>query len=124
MTMRNQSVTNIGNPMVTNTASKREAVFRCIADPTRRRILELLRDGRLRSVGNLAANFRMSRPAISKHLRVLQSAGLVMAQQEGTSRLLRLDARPLRAVYDWVQDYESYWRGTLVNLKRYVEAKR
>ena len=122
--MGNQSVTNIGNPMVTKTAPKREAVFRCIADPTRRRILELLRDGQLRSVGNLAANFRMSRPAISKHLRVLESAGLVTAQQEGTSRLLTLDARPLRVVYDWVHDYESYWRETLGDLKSYVETKR
>lgn len=110
--------------MVTKMAAKHEAVFRCIADPTRRRILELLRDRQVRSVGQLAANFRMSRPAISKHLRVLESAGLVTARQEGTSRLLRLDARPLRVVSDWVHDYESYWRHTLGDLKGYVEGKR
>lgn len=109
--------------MVTMGAAKREAVFRCIADPTRRRILHLLRDGET-SVGDLAENFRMSRPAISKHLRVLESAGLVVARQEGTSRLMALDARPLRVVHQWLQDYESYWRDTLANLKRYAETKR
>lgn len=109
--------------MVTMGQARREAVFRCIADPTRRRILRLLRDGES-SVGNLAENFRMSRPAISKHLRVLESAGLVVARSEGTSRILMLDARPLRVVHDWLQDYEAYWSETLKDLKRYVEAKR
>jgi DNA-binding transcriptional ArsR family regulator len=103
--------------------SVREAVFRCIADPTRRRILQLLRNGES-SVGDLADNFPISRPAVSKHLRVLESAGLVVARQEGTSRLLRLDARPLRVVRDWLRDYESYWGNTLQDLKWYVEAKR
>ena len=62
--------------MVTSSA-RRDAVFRAIADPTRREILTLLRDGR-RSVGELASNFSQSRPAISKHLRSLRSAGLVV----------------------------------------------
>ena len=66
----------------------------------------------------------MSRPAISKHLRVLESAGLVVARQEGTSRILTLDARPLRVVHEWLRDYESYWSETLKDLKHYVEAKR
>jgi DNA-binding transcriptional ArsR family regulator len=109
--------------MVTMQQTKREAVFRCIADPTRRRILRLLRKGES-SVGDLAGNFRMTRPAISKHLRVLESAGLVVARQEGTSRLLTLDARPLRVVHDWLCDYEVYWSETLRDLKRYVETPR
>ena len=113
----------IGNPMVTMHLAGREAVFRCIADPTRRRILQLLRSGES-SVGDLAGKFRMTRPAISKHLRVLESAGLVVARQEGTSRLLTLNARPLRVVHDWLQDYEAYWGETLKDLKRYVETKR
>jgi DNA-binding transcriptional ArsR family regulator len=109
--------------MVTMTAARRDTVFRCIADPTRRRILQLLRESE-RSVGDLAGNFKMSRPAISKHLRVLESAGLVAARQQGTSRLIALDARPLRAVGEWLLDYEEYWGDTLKDLKRYVEAKR
>jgi DNA-binding transcriptional ArsR family regulator len=113
----------MGNLMVTMRAAKREAVFRCIADPTRRRILHLLSHGES-SVGDLAANFRTTRPAISKHLRVLESAGLVVARQDGTSRLLTLDARPLRVVRDWLLDYEAYWGETLKDLKHYVEAQR
>jgi DNA-binding transcriptional ArsR family regulator len=113
----------MGNLMVTMRETRREAVFRCIADPTRRRILQLLCGGES-SVGDLAGNFRMTRPAISKHLRVLESAGLVVARQEGTSRLLTLDARPLRVVHDWLLDYEAYWGETLKDLKRYVETGR
>ena len=113
----------LGNRMVTMALAKREALFRCIADPTRRRILRLLRDGES-SVGDLADNFRMSRPAVSKHLRVLESVGLVSVRQEGTSRLLTLDARPLRVVRDWVREYESYWGRTLEDLKQYAEGKR
>jgi DNA-binding transcriptional ArsR family regulator len=83
------------------------AVFRAIADPTRREILGLLRAGP-RTVGEIAANFRTSRPAISKHLRVLRSVGLVASRQEGTARVCALNARPLRAVGEWLQDYEAF----------------
>ena len=58
-------------------------------------------------MGDLAGHFRTSRPAISKHLRVLESAGLVVARAQGTSRLCALDARPLRLVGDWLRDYEA-----------------
>jgi DNA-binding transcriptional ArsR family regulator len=101
----------------------REAVFRAIADPTRREILSLLRGGRL-SVGELAANFRTSRPAISKHLRLLRSVGLVVARREGTARICELNAMPLRAVSDWLHDYETLWNESLRTLKRYVEEER
>jgi DNA-binding transcriptional ArsR family regulator len=97
-----------------------EAVFRAIADPTRREILGLLRGGR-RSVGEIAANFRTSRPAISKHLRLLRSAGLVVARRQGTARICELNAKPLRAVDDWLRDYEAFWSDSLRRLKRYVE---
>ncbi len=101
---------------------QREAVFRAIADPTRREILGLLR-GRRRTVGEIAANFRTSRPAISKHLRLLRSVGLVVTKRDGTAGICELNARPLRAVRDWLQDYEAFWRDSLGNLKRYVEEK-
>jgi DNA-binding transcriptional ArsR family regulator len=89
----------------------------------RREILSLLRGGRL-SVGELAANFRTSRPAISKHLRLLRSVGLVVARREGTARICELNAMPLRAVSDWLHDYESLWSESLRTLKRYVEEER
>jgi DNA-binding transcriptional ArsR family regulator len=101
----------------------RAAVFRAIADPTRREILGLLRLGP-HTVGEISANFRTSRPAISKHLRVLRAAGLVGTRQVGTARVCELNARPLRAVGDWLKDYEAFWGERLRNLKRYVEEDR
>ena len=100
-----------------------ETVFRAIADPTRRGILRMLRD-RQHTVGEIARNFSTSRPAISKHLRLLRSAGLVVTHRNGTARICELNAAPLRAVSDWVQDYEAFWNESLGNLKRYVEEDR
>ncbi|HEY7057203.1 MAG TPA: metalloregulator ArsR/SmtB family transcription factor [Vicinamibacterales bacterium] len=108
--------------MVTISAARQDIVFRAIADPTRREILRLLRGGR-RSVGDLAANFSQSRPAISKHLRLLRSAGLVVTHERGTIRLCELNAKPLRAVDTWLKDYEALWSESLRHLKRYVEDK-
>src|SRR6516165_8142272 len=73
---------------------RREAVFRAIADPTRREILGLLRHSK-HTVGELAGNFRTSRPAISKHLRLLRRVGLVVTKNEGTARICQLNAEPL-----------------------------
>jgi DNA-binding transcriptional ArsR family regulator len=109
--------------MVTLKRKRDEAVFRAIADPTRREILGMLR-GRPYSVGDIAANFRTSRPAISKHLRMLRAVGLVATTQRGTARICALNAEPLRAVRDWISDYEAYWGKTLQSLKRYVEDER
>jgi DNA-binding transcriptional ArsR family regulator len=109
--------------MATARRKPSEAVFRAIADPTRRKILGLLRDGP-RSVGDIARNFRTSRPAISRHLRLLRSARLVVARREGTARICELNATPLRAVDDWLRDYEAFWSDSLRNLKRYVEEER
>jgi DNA-binding transcriptional ArsR family regulator len=103
--------------------NQRAAVFRAIADPTRREILGMLRGGNY-SVGEIAGNFRTSRPAISKHLRVLRSVGLVATKREGTARICTLNAAPLRAVNDWLSDYQAFWGDTLRGLKRYVEEKR
>lgn len=109
--------------MVTLKRKQREAVFRAIADPTRREILDLLRSGRS-TVGELAANFRTSRPAISKHLRLLQSAGLVVSRKRGNTRICELNAKPLQGVGDWLSDYEAFWSDQLRNLKRYVEEEQ
>jgi DNA-binding transcriptional ArsR family regulator len=109
--------------MVTNGSAQYEAVFRAIADPTRRKILGLLRGGR-HTVGELALNFPTSRPAISRHLRLLRSAGLVVTSQQGTARVCELNAKPLRAVNDWLRDYEAFWGASLRELRRYVEKNR
>ena len=83
----------------------------------------MLRGGRY-SVGEIAANFRSSRPAISRHLRVLRSAGLVATKREGTSRICVLNGEPLRVVSDWLGDYRVFWGETLRGLKDYVEEDR
>jgi DNA-binding transcriptional ArsR family regulator len=102
---------------------QREAVFRAIADPTRREILNLLRY-RKHTVGELAGNFRTSRPAISKHLRLLRRVRLVLTKNEGTTRVCELNAWPLRVVDDWLRDYQEFWAQSLQSLKRHVEEDR
>jgi DNA-binding transcriptional ArsR family regulator len=86
--------------MVTTAAASPVDVFRAVADPTRRAILDRLRASDL-SVSELAGPFDMTQPAISQHLRVLLDAGLVEAEQVGRQRLYKLNARPLREVFQW-----------------------
>ncbi len=94
--------------MAANRRRQHDAVFRAIADPTRREILRILRGGE-ETVGGIAEHFRVSRPAISKHLRMLHRAGLVMTRKEGTASVCSLEAKPLRAVGDWLEDYRTFW---------------
>ncbi len=101
---------------------QRDAVFRALADPTRREILGILRSGR-QTVGGIAGNFRMSRPAISKHIHQLHRAGLVETRSEGTTTVCTLNAKPLREVGTWLQGYEAFWTASLENLKKYLEEK-
>ena len=79
-----------------------------LADPTRRDLLSLLAGGEL-AAGELAGRFPVSRPAISRHLRVLREAGLVSTRTEGRRRLYRLDPRPLRELDDWLEPYRDLW---------------
>ena len=113
----------ISNRMVSKNRKRQDIVFRAISDPTRREILGILRTGP-ETVGGIARNFRMSRPAISKHLRLLHSAGLVATHQRGTANLCSLNARPLRVISDWLQDYEAFWNESLQALKRYIEEEK
>ena len=106
--------------MVTVKTHRSDAVFKAIADPTRRQILGLLRDGG-RTVGDVAANFRTSRPAISRHIRLLRRAGLVATRRRGTARICQLNAAPLRAVNQWLRDYRQFWDENLRRLKKFVE---
>src|SRR5689334_14106350 len=79
-----------------------------LADPTRRELLALLARGE-RAAGDLAARFPVSRPAISRHLRVLREAGLVSSRTDGKRRLYALDLRPLRELDDWLEPYRDLW---------------
>jgi len=98
-----------------------EAAFRAVADPTRRAVLDLLRQGRL-PAGRIAKAFPVSRPAISKHLRVLRQARLVRVQRAGRQRWFELNPGPLRLVDLWLSRYRDFWQNELLNLKDFVEA--
>jgi DNA-binding transcriptional ArsR family regulator len=84
------------------------AVFGALADPTRRAILARLTEGDA-TVAELAAPFSMSQPAISKHLKVLERAGLVSRSRRATARLSHLEAEPLRDATEWLAGYQEYW---------------
>ena len=95
-------------------------VYRAIADPTRRAILDRLRAGPA-PVNALADDFAQSRPAVSKHLKVLRDARLVSEQRVGRERLYRLEPAPLQKVAGWIEGYRATWQRNLDNLKRYLE---
>ena len=95
-------------------------VFRAIAEPTRRAILDRLRAGPA-PVNALAADFAQSRPAISKHLRVLKDAKLVSEHRDGRERVYELEPMALQRVAGWVEGYRSFWQRSLNNLKRHLE---
>lgn len=84
------------------------AVFGALADPTRRAILTRLAQGDA-NVSELAAPFRMSQPAISRHLKVLEGAGLISRSRRATARLSHLEAEPLREATAWLATYQAYW---------------
>jgi DNA-binding transcriptional ArsR family regulator len=109
--MRNRSVTY--SP---------EIIFQALADPTRRAVLDMLRRGR-QPAGNIAGAFPVSRPAISRHLRMLRRAHLVREHREGRNRVYQLNPEPLRAVDSWLEHYRTFWSASLSNLKTFVEAE-
>ena len=85
-----------------------DATFAALADPTRRAILARLARGEA-SVGELAAPFDMSQPAISRHLKVLEDAGLVSSGQDAQRRPRKLEAAPLGEVWEWLEHYRKFW---------------
>ena len=97
-----------------------QSTFEVVAEPTRRRILDLLLAGE-RAVGDLVAELAMSQPAVSRHLRVLRDAGLVVTRTDAQRRLYRLDARPLAAVDEWLEPYRRLWAGRLDSLAQHLD---
>jgi DNA-binding transcriptional ArsR family regulator len=107
--------------MVTN-HPELDRVFGALADNTRRQILARLSTGDA-TVGELARPFSISRPAISKHLRVLERAGLVRRTRDGRISRCGLDAAPLKDAADWVERYREFWKAQLDALSGYLERK-
>jgi DNA-binding transcriptional ArsR family regulator len=94
--------------------------FAALADPTRRRILAHLARGD-RCVTDLARPHAMSLPAVSKHLRVLEKAGLLRRRRYGRVHEMQLDAKPLKKAAQWVEEYRKFWEGSLDRLADYLE---
>jgi len=109
--MRNQTVTY----------SEADA-FHAVSDPTRRAVLDLLRRGSL-PAGDIASRFTVSRPAVSKHLRVLRAANLVREEKIGRRRMYHLNPRPLREIDGWLEQYRQFWQANLSRLKKFAEAQ-
>ena len=95
--------------------SSLDAVFGALADPTRRAILNRLTQGDA-TVAELASPFAMSQPAISRHLKVLEHAGLISRRRRGTARLSHLEAAPLRDATAWLARYQEYWDESFARL--------
>ncbi|MDQ6623942.1 MAG: metalloregulator ArsR/SmtB family transcription factor [Verrucomicrobiota bacterium] len=97
-----------------------DRTFAALADPTRRRLLAHLARGD-QCVTGLARPHDMSLPAVSKHLRVLEKAGLLRRRRYGRVHQLQLDAKPLQAAAEWVEKYRKFWEGSLDRLAAYLE---
>jgi DNA-binding transcriptional ArsR family regulator len=108
------------NQMVKYAPNVLNRTFAALADPTRRRILEHLARGD-RCVTDLARPHRMSLPAVSKHLRVLEKAGLLRRRRYGRLHEMQLEAKPLKEAAQWVEEYRKFWEGSLDRLAEYLE---
>lgn len=98
-------------------------VFEVVAEPSRRRILDLLQASP-RAVNDLAEELGLAQPAVSKHLKVLRDVGLVTVDVDGQRRVYRLEAGPLRELDAWVAPYRRHWAAHLDALERHLDAKK
>jgi DNA-binding transcriptional ArsR family regulator len=106
--------------MVKYSSKNLDRTFAALADPTRRRILAHLSRGDKR-VTHLARPHAMSLPAVSKHLRVLEKAGLLRRRRYGRVHEMQLNAKPLQHAAKWVEEYRKFWEGSLDRLAAYLE---
>ena len=106
--------------MVKYPSSRLDQTFAALADPTRRRMLEQLARGN-RCVTDLARPHSMSLPAVSKHLRVLEKAGLLRRRRYGRVHEMQLEAKPLKQAAQLVEEYRKFWEGSLDRLAQYLE---
>jgi DNA-binding transcriptional ArsR family regulator len=110
------------NRMVLQRSASLDHVFHALSDPTRRAMLRSLSAGE-RNIGELAAPFRMSFAAASKHVRVLESAGLVRRRVEGRRHVCRIEPSPLAAAERWLRFYERFWNRRLDALEAMLESE-
>lgn len=106
--------------MVNNYGERLDSTFAALADPTRRAILARLRQGES-TVSGLAEPFSKSVPAYSKHLRVLENAGLLKRRREGRIHHCRLAAKPMKDAAEWIESYSDFWEGQFLSLARHLD---
>lgn len=106
--------------MVKCSSQSLNRTFAALADPTRRRILEHLAGGD-RCVTDLARPYSMSLPAVSKHLRVLERAGLVQRKRDGRVHRLKLEAKPMQQAQAWIEEYRKFWEESFDRLDEYLK---
>jgi DNA-binding transcriptional ArsR family regulator len=119
--LRRRQAPNKLNQMVKSSSAQLDAVFSALSDPTRRAIIVRLADGEA-SVSELAAPFNVSLPAVTKHLGVLEGAGLLVHRKEGRVRRCRLVADPMREAVDWLERYREFWQVRLDSLADHLES--
>ena len=109
-------------PAPVNNADKLDPVWKALSDPTRRAMLDMLRDGPLTTTEVVDAFPRLTRFGVMKHLDVLRKAGLVQTREEGRQRMNSLNAVPIRQIYErWVGPFQELWTGHLLGLKEAIE---
>ncbi|KML27073.1 ArsR/SmtB family transcription factor [Priestia megaterium] len=104
---------------MTSSAAKHD-IFQAIADPTRRKVLELLSEKEL-PISEIASHFSISRTAVVKHLHILSEADLVHGQKKGREKVYHLQPEPLKEIKDWLSYYEQFWTNKLSILQHIVE---
>ena len=99
-----------------------DEVFKALADPSRRKILDIVRDQPGINVNELSGHFEFSRYATMKHLRILEEARLILGKKEWKDKRLYINAVPIRMIYErWIRNYEGQWAASLTNLKDLIE---
>ena len=106
--------------MSSHHSDPRQPVFRALADPTRRAIIAMLAEG-ARPIGEIAAAFEMTRPAVAKHLAILKEGGLITVEIKGRERINRLNPAALKSAADWLNYFDRFWDHRLEQLKQAVE---
>ncbi|WP_054027668.1 ArsR/SmtB family transcription factor [Bacillus sp. FJAT-28004] len=107
-----------------NENSQVRDVYDAVADPTRRKLLQLLADVEDLPLHEITVHFQMGRTAVSKHLAILKDANLVIARRIGRETRYRLNANPLKEIQDWVSFYEGFWKERIDKLKLLLEEKK
>ncbi len=109
--------------MVKSSVAQLDSIFHALSDPTRRSILRAVA-GREKTVGELARPYRVSLAAVSKHLKVLESASLITREKRGSFQVVRLNAQSLRTAEEWLSYYEQFWNQRLDALQNLFEGDK